>query len=206
MYIEHICFNLALAIIVTLFIDQKYAGWCTAVIVVSGCIPDIDGIFSLIQSPPVFTNGIIPSMAFHFRYFHSIGILALYAIVVAGLLSYFQRLNFRNMALFAGVGFGAHLIEDALVYNPSSAVFWPVSSQEVGIGFFSSYSRDFLGIANGEVLSIGILFLLFALGASIFLEKTEWISPLWNRNPLPIAPFLAITKIMVVFRSIFRNR
>ncbi len=30
MYIEHICFNLALAIIVTLLIDQKHAGWCIA--------------------------------------------------------------------------------------------------------------------------------------------------------------------------------
>ncbi|MDD1700962.1 MAG: metal-dependent hydrolase [Methanoregula sp.] len=206
MYIEHICFNLALAIIVILFIDQKHAGWCTAVMVVSGCIPDIDGIFSLIQSPPVFTSGIIPSMAFHLRYFHSIGILVLYVIVVAGLLTYFQRLDFRNIALFAGVGFGAHLIEDALVYNPSSAVFWPVSSQEVGIGFFSSYSRDFLGIANGEMLGIGILSLLFVLGARIFLERMEWISPLWNRNPLPMAPFLAIAKILVVFRSMFRNR
>ncbi|MCJ7742272.1 MAG: metal-dependent hydrolase, partial [Methanoregula sp.] len=127
MYIEHICFNLALAIIVTLFIDQKHAGWCTAVIVVSGCMPDIDGIFSLIQSPPTFTNGIIPSMAFHFRYFHSICSLLLYAVVVAGLLAYYHRHDFRIMTLFAGIGFSAHLLEDVFVYKSSSAVFWPVS-------------------------------------------------------------------------------
>ena len=43
MFVEHILINLALAISITLLINQKYAGWCTAVIVVSGCIPDIDG-------------------------------------------------------------------------------------------------------------------------------------------------------------------
>jgi hypothetical protein len=206
MYIEHICFNLALAFLIILFIDKKHTGLCTAVIVISGCIPDIDGIFSLIQSPPVFSSGIIPSMAFHLRYFHSIGILVLYAIVVAGLLSYFYRVDYRNIALFAGAGFGAHLIEDALVYNPSSALFWPVSSQEVGIGFFSSYSRDFLGISNGEVLGIGLILTLFVVGTGIFLERTEWASSLWNRNPLSMSPFFAIAKIMVVFRSMFRNR
>jgi hypothetical protein len=206
MYIEHVCFNLALAILITMLIDQKHAGWCTAVIVVSGCIPDIDGIFSLIQSPPVFTNGIIPSMAFHFRYFHSVGILLLYAVVVAGLLAYYHRLGFRIVTFFAGIGFGAHLLEDALVYNPSSAVFWPLSSQEVGIGFFSSYSRDFLSISNGEVLGIGILLLLLTIGASIHLKRTGWTAIPVNMNLLPQAPLSAIIKITIVFRSFISKR
>ena len=206
MYIEHICFNLALAIIVTLLIDQKHAGWCTAVIVVSGCMPDIDGIFSLIQSPPVFAGGIIPSMAFHLRYFHSIGILLLYSVVVAGLLSYYHRLDFRLMALFAGIGFGAHLLEDVIVYNPSSAVFWPLSSQEAGIGFFSSYSRDFFSIANGEVFGIGLLLLLLAVGAGICLKRTGWTAIPLNINPFPRAPFSAMVKIVVVVRSFVTSR
>jgi len=206
MYIEHICFNLALAIIVTLLIDQKHAGWCTAVIVVSGCMPDIDGIFSLIQSPPTFTNGIIPSLAFHFRYFHSIGILLLYAVVVAGLLAYYHRLDFRIMTLFAGIGFSAHLLEDVLVYKSSSAVFWPLSSQEVGIGFFSSYSRDFFSIANGEVFGIGILLLLLTVGASIHLKKTGWTAIPMSINLLRPASVSAIVKIVVVFRSFVSSR
>lgn len=206
MYIEHVFFNLALAIIVTLLIDQKYAGWCTAVIVVSGCMPDIDGIFSLMQCPPTFPNGIIPCMAFHFRYFHSIGILIMYSVVVAGLLAYTYRQDFRIMALCAGIGFGAHLLEDALVYNPSSAVFWPLSSQEVGIGFFSSYSRDFFSIANGEVFSIGILLILLAAGISICLKKTGWTAIPRNIIPIPHAPFSTMVKIAGVFRSFVSSR
>jgi LexA-binding, inner membrane-associated putative hydrolase len=206
MFVEHILFNLALAIIITLFIDQKHAGWCSAVIVASGCMPDIDGIFSLIQSPPTFTTGIIPSMAFHFRYFHSVGILFLYAVVVAGLLAYYHRLDFRIMALFAGIGFGAHLLEDALVYKLSSAVFWPASTQEVGIGFFSSYSRDFFSIADSEVFGIGILLLLIAMGISIRLNKTGWVAIPMNIIPLPRAPLTSVMKIAVVFRSFISSR
>jgi membrane-bound metal-dependent hydrolase YbcI (DUF457 family) len=201
MFVEHILFNLALAIIITLLIDQKHAGWCAAVIVVSGCMPDIDGIFSLIQCPPNFTTGIIPSMAFHFRYFHSIGILFLYAVVVAGLLAYYQRLDYRIMALFAGLGFGAHLLEDALVYKSSSAVFWPASAQEVGIGFFSSYSRDFFSIADGEVFGIGILLLMLTVGISIRLNRTGWADIPPNIIPLRRAPLSSVMKIAIVFRS-----
>jgi hypothetical protein len=201
MFIEHICFNLAFAIIVTQLIDQKQAGWCAAVIVVSGCMPDIDGIFSLIQSPPLFTNGIIPSMAFHHRYFHSVGILLLYAVIVGGLIAYYHRLDFQLIAFFAGLGFGAHLLEDALVYESSSAVFWPVSAHETGIGFFSSYSRDFFSIADGEVFGIGILLLLLAVGISIRLNRTGWAAIPLNRIPLPRAPLYSVMKIVVVFRS-----
>ncbi len=206
MFVEHILINLALAICFTLFIDQKHAGWCTAVIVVSGCIPDADGIFSLIQSPPTFTQGIIPSMAFHIRYFHSIGILLLYAVITGGLLAYYHRQDFRIMALFAGIGFGAHLLEDALVYESSSAVFWPLSSNEVGIGFFSSYSRDFFSIANTEVFGIGVLLVLIAMSASIQLKRTGWIAIPLSIIPLPRAPLSSVMKIVVVFRSFVSSR
>jgi len=206
MFVEHVLFNLALAIIITLLIDQKHAGWCAAVIVVSGCMPDIDGIFSLIQCPPTFTNRIIPCMAFHTRYFHSVGILILYAVVVAGLLAYYHRLDFRIMALFAGIGFGAHLLEDALVYESSSAIFWPLSSQEVGIGFFSSYSRDFFSIADGEVFGIGILILILAIGASFHLKKTGWFAIPVTRIPLARSSVHPVMKIVVVFRSFVSSR
>ena len=206
MYIEHVCFNLALAILVTMLADQKNAGWYTAVILVSGCVPDIDGIFSLIQSPPVFTGGIIPGMAFHLRYFHSMGILCIYAVTVAGLLAYYHRMDFRIIALFAGLGFGAHLLEDALVYNPASAVFWPLSSQEVGIGIYPLYSRDFLGIANGEVLALGILLLAIVMSLSLLLKKTGWASIPPVITPIPPGVISVIPKILLVFRSLIRGR
>ena len=203
MYIEHVVYSLALALFICLFLDRSLAQWCIAIIVVSSCIPDIDGIFSLILSPPQFTDGIIPHMAFHLRYFHTAGFLAMYAVVVAGLLFYFYRLDVRLTAFLAGTGFGAHLFEDALVYNPASAVFWPVSPHEYGIGIFSS-TRDFLSVANGEVLFFGILLLALATGMYTIFGKN--IREDFPTIGLPSAkdrqfpsPIPAITEFLLLF-------
>jgi len=207
MYIEHVVYSLALALFICLFLDRSFAQWCIAIIVVSSCIPDIDGIFSLILSPPWFTDGIIPHMAFHLRYFHTTGFLVLYAIMVAGLLFYFYRLDVRLTAFLAGTGFGAHIFEDALVYNPASAVFWPISSEEYGIGIFSS-TRDFLNIANGEVLFFGILLLALATGVYTIFRKNVWEDfpsvgwPSIKDRQFP-SPIPAITEIFLLF---FTNR
>lgn len=210
MYIEHVVYSLALAILVCLFLDRNFAPWCIAIIVVSSCIPDIDGIFSLIQSPPQFTDGIVPHMAFHLRYFHNTGFLFVYAIIVAGLLFYFYRLDFRLTAFLAGTGFGAHLLEDALVYNPASAVFWPLSAEEFGIGIFSS-SRDFLNVANGEVLFFGILLSALATGVYATFRKDVWEDlPTIGLPSLNVqkfsSPVPALTEIFLLFFSNKRDR
>ena len=145
-------------------------------------------------------------MAFHIRYFHSVGILLLYAVITGGLLAYYHRQDLRIMALFPGVGFGAHLLEDALIYESSSAVFWPLSSNEVGIGLFSSYSRDFFSIANTEVFGIGFLLVLIAMSASIQLKRTGSINIPMSIIPLSRAPLSSLMKIAVVFRSFVSSR
>jgi hypothetical protein len=40
---------------------------------------------------------------------------------------------------------------------------------------FSDYSRDFLGIANTEVLLIGLALLTGAVLVSVFFRKTAWV-------------------------------
>jgi membrane-bound metal-dependent hydrolase YbcI (DUF457 family) len=210
MYIEHVVYSLALAILLSLFLDRSYAKWCIAIIVVSACIPDIDGIFSLVISPPQFTDGIIPHMAFHLRYFHNFGFLVVYAIIAAGLLFYFYRLDVRLTAFLAGLGFGAHLFEDALVYNPASAFFWPVSSEEYGIGIFSS-TRDFLNFANTEVLFFGILAVVLATGVYITFRKDVWKDipaiglPSISDRQIPF-PIPALTEIFLLFFSNKKDR
>jgi len=108
--------------------------------------------------------------------------------------------------LFVVCGFGACFIYYAFVYESCSGVFWPLSSQEVGIMFFSSYSRDFFSVADGEVFGIGILLLLLAVGTSIRLNRTGWVAIPVKIIPLPRAPLHSVMKIVVVFRSFVSSR
>jgi hypothetical protein len=175
MFIEHVIYTLALAVVLTCFIRRDFVAWGTLIILVSGCIPDIDGIIDIMQNRLVFLPGqLLPGMMEHSRYFHSLGGLVIYAVLAGIVLMYAFRLKFSLVALFAGIGFGAHLVEDMLVYNPSSAVFWPVSSVPSGIGIFTDNSRNFLGIANAEVLFAGLLLLTSAVFVNLAIRKITW--------------------------------
>ncbi len=175
MFAEHVIFNLALAVVLTSFVQREYAGWGTLIIVISGCVPDIDGIIDLLQNHLVYITGqLLPRMTEHSRDFHNLGALVVYAVLAGITLMYLFRLKFSSVAFFAGIGFGAHLFEDALVYNPSSAIFWPISSVPAGIGIFPDYSRNFLGIANTEVLLIGMVLLSGVVISNLMIRKTAW--------------------------------
>ncbi|MFY9131556.1 MAG: hypothetical protein WAO36_00720, partial [Candidatus Methanoculleus thermohydrogenotrophicum] len=75
----------------------------------------------------------------------------------------------------AAAGFGAHLFEDALVYNPGYAYLWPLSRQRYGIGVFE-YTPDWYGIADREVLIVGIIALVGALVLRTMCEGRGWIT------------------------------
>jgi membrane-bound metal-dependent hydrolase YbcI (DUF457 family) len=65
--------------------------------------------------------------------FHNILVLLLFAGFV-GLLLKMIGLKFIDSFILAGIGFGAHIFEDILVYNPGYAFFWPLSKHVFGIG------------------------------------------------------------------------
>lgn len=172
MYLEHIVYSLAVGLVAVMLLKPREAGWCTFIFVISGCMPDVDGIFDLMRYPLDFTGGLIPTMVEHSRVFHTTGALLVYAILTGILLARWRSLTFAECAFCAGTGFALHLVEDALVYNPSSAAFWPISAQEVGIGLLP-HSRDFFKIANTEVLAIGLVLLALAIISTVILKKIE---------------------------------
>lgn len=183
MYTEHIVYSLAFAIFAILLLKPKEAGLCTLVVVISGCIPDVDGIFDLLRNPPTFTDGIVPHMVEHTRVFHNIFALVIYAFVVGILLYRLKGLAFITGAFFAGFGFALHLFEDALVYNPAAAFFWPFSSQEVGLGWLP-HTRNFFEIADPQCLLVGMALLGSAVGLSLLVGNTDWSElPSWDNHP-----------------------
>jgi len=66
------------------------------------------------------------------------------------------------------------MFEDALVSNPSYAFFWPFSLQRFGIGVFT-YTKDWYGMADRDVLLVGLLLLLSAAMLRIAYEGTGWM-------------------------------
>jgi len=179
MIFEHIIYSSALAILVGM-VFYKYTGrdhsW---IIIVCAWAPDGVGITIPILNKFGFT-------LFYRLYYilnpvlHTVAMMIIFGIIVACLLHPFG-IRFFDAVFFSLIGFGAHLFEDALVYKVGYPYLWPFSSEDLGIGLIptilseDNYFRDFLGIANTDVLIIGVVFFLVATGIRTWYEGTSWI-------------------------------
>lgn len=172
MLFEHWIYSIAIAIIVGMiyyrFTGREYS-W---IIIASTYIPDSDmfmntifrrmGITLLIDGNPIKHGS-----------FHNIAVLFLFAFLVA-LLLHPLGIKFIDSFIFASIGFGAHLFEDALVYNPGYTFFWPISNQRFGIGIIG-YNPTLYGIADMEVLFIGIAAVILCVSIRILYDGSDWI-------------------------------
>jgi membrane-bound metal-dependent hydrolase YbcI (DUF457 family) len=106
--------------------------------------------------------------------------MVIFGIIVACLLRPFG-IRFFDALFFSLIGFGAHLFEDALVYKEGYSYLWPFSSHNLGIGLLptivseETYIMDFFGIANTEVLIIGVVFLFVAIFIRTWYEGPSWL-------------------------------
>jgi hypothetical protein len=179
MLAEHIIYSTALAILVGM-IFYKYTGRDSSwIIILCAWIPDIDLIANRILTTFGFTLLFEGHRITH-GVFHNIAIMVIFGILVAFLLHPFG-IRFLDAFFFAVIGFGAHLFEDALVYEVGYPYLWPLSSKILGFGFLpnmineENYVRNFFGIANTDVLIVGMVFLLVAVLIRSFIEGSTWI-------------------------------
>ena len=195
MLAEHIIYSAALAIIVGM-VFYKYNGkdpsW---IIIICAWAPDID----------YFANRILTTLGFRILFeghtifhgtFHNVAAMVLFGIAMAFLLNPFG-IKFFDSLLFSIIGFGAHLVEDALVYDPGYKFLWPLSSKVFGLALLpnmlseENYFRDFLGIANTEVLINGLVLLLAAIVIRTYYEK----SSSWLRWYMPDSVYKKIFRV-----------
>jgi hypothetical protein len=165
---EHIFYSGAIAILIGL-IFYRYTGRDSSwIIILCAWAPDLDELdyFSLNHGD-----------------FHNIAFMVIFSILLAFFLLHFFSIRFFDAFVLSLIGFGVHLFEDAMVYNPYYSFLWPVSSQRFGFGLFPGalnsngiYIRDFFGIANIQVLIIGLGVLLLAIIIRTFYERSwSWI-------------------------------
>jgi LexA-binding, inner membrane-associated putative hydrolase len=163
MIIEHIFYSAALAILAGMVFFHYTGRDPSWIIILFALVPDLDYVTR------------------HHGTFHTVVFMVISSIAVAFLFRLIG-LKFLDSLLFSLLGFGAHLVEDALVYDPGWKIFRPFSSQEVGFGLLpriitgERYTDDFFSLANSEVLIIGVLLLLAAILIRTYVERSSaWI-------------------------------
>jgi hypothetical protein len=178
MLIEHLIYSTALAIFLGMIHYRLFKRDYSWIIIVSAYAPDLDIIFNLLHG-----NGGIAVVVYGHSLehgdFHNIAILILYATFVA-LLLHPMGFKLADSFIFAGIGFAVHLFEDALVFRNGYRFLWPLVPQQLSIGLLPE-ARNFYGIANREVMIIGLILLFFSV-----ILRTACEGPRWVTNYLPM--------------------
>lgn len=130
------------------------------VVLASAFVPDMDLVADAILMKLGITV-LVFGVPIDHGHFHNILVMMLYAATVAFLL---HPLGIRliDSFVFASVGFAAHMFEDAIVANPAYPFMYPLTVHRFGIGIFN-YHADIMGIADREVLLVGIVLLMISI-------------------------------------------
>lgn len=167
MLFEHIIYSTSIAIIAGMIHLKKTGRDYSWVIIASALAPDLD-IFAGIIFKKFDIGILVNGNPLKHGDFHNIAFLFLFAVLV-GLLLKMTGMKFKDSSIFAGIGFGAHMLQDLLVFNPAYAFLWPFSMSLFGIGIID-YEPDWYGIANTVVLVSGIIVLILFVTVRILYE------------------------------------
>jgi hypothetical protein len=179
MLAEHLIYSTAIAVIagmLSFHYTGRDASW---IVILCTYLPDLDKIVDYLLNSIGFTV-LFEGHTIHHGTFHNVAALLIFGISIAFLLHPFG-VRFFDAMIFAIVGFGAHLFEDALVYPSNYMYLWPFSREKLGLAWLpvggseESYSANFLHLANTEVLFIGLVFLLIAILVRTRVEGSGWI-------------------------------
>ena len=160
MLLEHLIYNIAIAIFIYTIFNKRYI---LGIIILSSYSPDIDLIADKILKK-IGIELLIHGKSISHGDFHNILILLIYAILVALILNMIN-IKMRYSFILASIGFMMHLFEDALVFKIGYRFFWSFSNKIYGIGLIADYNDriDLYGIANKDVLTIGIICIFLSL-------------------------------------------
>ncbi|MBE0522532.1 MAG: metal-dependent hydrolase, partial [Candidatus Methanoperedenaceae archaeon] len=167
MLFEHLIYSTSIAIIAGMIHLKKTGRDYSWIIIASALAPDLDMFAGYILNN-FDTFILINGNPLKHGDFHNIAVLFIFAALVGSLLKT-TGMKFKDSFIFAGIGFGAHLLEDALVYNPAYAFLWPLSMHSFGIGIVN-YEPDWYGVANTGVLLAGIIVMVLCATARTMYE------------------------------------
>jgi hypothetical protein len=166
-WIEHLVYSAAIAVIVGMVFVRFTGRDPSWIIIILAFLPDLDEI----GRTALAKNGLFPVMIHHGD-FHTLGNLLIISLVFSFLL-HLAGIRYLDGFTCTAIGLGAHFFEDALVANPAYAFFWPLSSQKFGIGILPE-TGNFFGIADSTLLVTGLVFFILACALRTYIEGKGW--------------------------------
>lgn len=153
MIFEHWIYSTAIAIIAGMIHFKRTGYDYSWIIIASAYAPDFDifanVVFNKLAMPILFDGHPIQHGDFH-----NITMLLIYAVLVTLVL---RTIRYKHLDtfVFASIGFGAHILEDALVFRTSYPLWWPILDKPLSIGLIE-YNSDLYTIADSRVLIAGL--------------------------------------------------
>ena len=171
MRLEHLFFNLAVAIIVGIAYQRMSGRDPSVIILLAAFLPDLDvavhaGIYlmrRLFGTPVLVVHGS----------FHNILALAAISLLVAILASRYG-IRFRDAGICTAIGYGTHMVCDSVAFNEVPYLLWPLGPARTGPVPYS-YSPDLFHLAQGSVLAVAVAFVLVAALVRTLIEGRGWI-------------------------------
>jgi membrane-bound metal-dependent hydrolase YbcI (DUF457 family) len=167
-FIEHIIYSAALAVIVGMIFSRSIGRDPSLIIIAIAFVPDIDFDLEIIQKWAWLDS----PCRIHHGDLHNVLFLVVFSLLLAGVLRYFG-IRFIDGLICSAIGIAVHFFEDILVLNPAYAFLWPYSTKIFGLGIMDK-TRNLFGIANSTVLLAGIILLAGAVLLRTLIEGTDW--------------------------------
>jgi membrane-bound metal-dependent hydrolase YbcI (DUF457 family) len=171
MRLEHLFFNIAVAIVVGM-VYQRLAGRDpTIIIILAAYLPDVDVAVGIVMF--IFRRILgTPVLVFHGS-FHNLPALAAISLGVALVASRYG-IRFWDAGICTAIGYGTHLVCDAVAFNEVPYLLWPLGPARTGpVPFW--YHPDLFGIAQVSVLAVAVALVIFSALMRNRVEGPCWI-------------------------------
>lgn len=171
MIVEHILYNIAVALIVGLLYTtytNRDPSWLVAV---AAFLPDVDYILQFIWSRLKIGPGILTP---YHGDFHNILAIVVLTLIFSYLVWKYLNIEFIDAIVCIGIGGFTHLISDMLVYTHVYELFYPFPYITPTTALMVE-TRKFFGIGDFNIIMMGILFISYCLLIKFVIEGREGI-------------------------------
>jgi membrane-bound metal-dependent hydrolase YbcI (DUF457 family) len=195
MIIEHILFNLSIAIIVGLAY-QHYTGRNPAWLIVAAVyLPDLDYIIQEIWYTFYELNGYLSPIQITHGDFHNILSIVVLTILFAWIYKKYLHGKFIDGIICIGIGGFVHLFEDIIVYDNTYHLFVPFNNVPFQTLNWIPETRNIMGIGDTHIIFIGICLLVFCLTVKFAIEGEDRFIHYLDQHIKPI-PAICISIIV----------